>query len=171
MSGPSRSSGSSHRGWRGASDGKRQPSKSAKRTARMIMLLVVLGLVGLFAWMVLPPFFNPDVHLVHLPVVNYNALALPAIPYSSEDEAAFASASPYGGEESLVLRDSQTSEGMAPNRSPSHNPAYYHGMRLCQVISQKRLTTQAITLLPDIARGRTLQRSVSTARLGGFSCH
>jgi hypothetical protein len=78
----------------------------------MIMLLILLALIGLFAWMVLPPFFNPDVHLVHLPVVNYNALAVPSIPYSSEDEAAFASASPYGQDQSLVLRDSQTTEGM-----------------------------------------------------------
>lgn len=105
----SRGSSAPQRSWRGGS-AKTQRASSARWVPRVLLSLVCLGLVSLFAWLIVWWIFLPTVHFAYLPVVDYDVLAAPPIRFLEEDMQAFARVAPH--RTAVVLGDLQTSDAM-----------------------------------------------------------
>lgn len=100
---------STSRGWRG--QGAAVSSRPASRLAhRLFFTTLGLGLAAILAWVLIRWWFLPNVHFVALPIVDYDVLAVPPIPYIQEDLDGFTATSPSGS--AVVLRELQTSESI-----------------------------------------------------------
>ena len=103
----SQPSASPDQSWRGSPVSAR-PTRS-RHLGRAVMTLVCLALVGLvgyqlWRWMVLP-----NAYFACLPIRDYGLLAAPVMPFSDEEAAAFAAASPHP---SVLLQELQHSKAI-----------------------------------------------------------
>jgi len=104
-----RSHASPQHTWRGRA--VRRPSGAGRGARRVLMTLLAVGLIaamaGLLWWWV----FLPSVHVVCLPVVEYDALAVAPIPFSAENTDGLRGT--WVRREATVLDGLGTSRGMA----------------------------------------------------------
>jgi hypothetical protein len=107
MVGSPRSAPAASRSWRRRPQAE-LPSTGGRLVRRVVFSLLGLALTGLLGWLLWWWIFLPTVYLVGLPVVDYDALAVPPIVYVGEDADAFAAASSRSP--AISLRDLQTSE-------------------------------------------------------------
>ena len=97
-----------HRTWR--AEATRPPGQS-RAVQRALLTILGLLLLGLLAWMLWWWLLLPSVHFVALPIVGYNVLAVPPLPFPAEDVAAFSRLPRRGN--AIVLGDLQTSQSIA----------------------------------------------------------
>ena len=109
MVGAPRSTPGSPRTWRGSRDSGRSPAAN-RNVRRVSFTLFGLTLVGLLAWLLWWWAFLPSVHLVCVPIVDYDVLAVPPLPFALEDAEAISGGSPR--RPAVVLRDLQTSDSI-----------------------------------------------------------
>ncbi len=104
----------STRTWRGRPQEQRL-SMTSRWTARVTTTALGLVLMGLLAWVLWWWMFLPRVHVFGLPVANYDALAVPPIPFADEDVARLTAPPPDGPKSNSqhLLAGLETSEGMA----------------------------------------------------------
>jgi hypothetical protein len=107
MADPSRMPPSGSRGWR-ARPKEELPSKGAKRTKLAILSVLLLGLAVLLVCILLPSTV-PPVRFLALPIIDYDVLAVPPLPFVKEDADALVDLAPDGE----VLRKLETWEGIS----------------------------------------------------------
>jgi len=75
-----------------------------------------IGLMVVLGWLLIPPFFRSETHFVAMPVVDYEVLDAPPIPFSREDVQGFEPLADLlarrGEQGPVVLAELQTSEAM-----------------------------------------------------------
>jgi hypothetical protein len=103
-------SANSQRSWRQKASAT-PTGDSSKMFRRILFSLLGATLTGLLVWLIWWWFFLPVTYFACLPIVDYDVLAVPPIPFSHEDAAEFANLGPSS--RTAILSDLQTSEGIA----------------------------------------------------------
>ena len=111
----SRQTSKGHRSWRAAATS--QAAATTRRFKRMVMTTVLVSLVVTFGVLMFILLWQPRVHMVCLPIQEYDAFSAPPMSFSAEDVAAFSPLRPGLYESGthqvpVQLPNLQTSDGI-----------------------------------------------------------